>query len=127
MILAPPVCRWSFIFHSFLRHQQDLVSLFFIDSQCYFSGFAPYYSRFNSIYQPGKVLLEMVTDVTLPNCQHVPSLRHKLFCMDLVPLPVPSNLFHPEFGIRLWDTGIFTTYMTMLETAMHENNGPVPG
>ena len=47
--------------------------------------------------------------------------------MNLVPLLVCGNLFNPESGIRLGGTCMLATVVTVPETAMHKNDGPVFG
>jgi len=72
-------------------------------------------------------MLKMVTDITLPNSQYIPPLGSKLFCMNPVPPLVCGDLFHPEFNIRFGGTCIFATVVTVPETTMHKNYGPVFG
>ncbi len=69
-------------------------------------------------------MLEMVTDITLPNSQYIPPLRNKLLRMKLVPLLVCSNLFDPEYGIRLGGTCMLATVVTVPETASRPISPP---
>ncbi len=82
---------------------------------------------FNSINQFWKVVLIIVTDITFPNGQDIPSQSDKLPGINFIPFLVCGNLFHPEFSICFRGTCIFAPFVTMPETAIHENDRPVSG